>query len=101
MCPPDPQDLLVCPGGIAIPMPSCPPPDLDGIDDDEEGHGGGMKLNTATRLSLMSKLAGGAAGAVKLVQAAATVDLAVALQQGKLGPASPIPTQYVLIKVTV
>ena len=75
-----------------------PAQDLDDVD--EEGKGGGLRLNAAARMSLMNKLAGSAGiQMAKAPAATATVDLGLALDRGILGPASPIPTPFILLKV--
>ncbi|KAG2487729.1 hypothetical protein HYH03_013728 [Edaphochlamys debaryana] len=77
------------------------------LDEDEEG--GGIKMSAQSRVALMSKLAGAAgmtvpaplitpAGAPATAAAVGGVDVALQLQQGVLGPGSPIPTPAVLIK---
>lgn len=79
--------------------------DTSGADD-----GGGLRLTSAGRTALMSALAAGAGmqvptiqlpggqGTQKEQQPDASVPEAVRLDHGLLGPASPIPTQCVLLK---
>ncbi|GAX73040.1 hypothetical protein CEUSTIGMA_g492.t1 [Chlamydomonas eustigma] len=80
-------------------MTSAPNQDLDDMD---EAKGGGLRLNAAARMSLMNKLAGSAGLQMPAASTNGTTGTAVAgpvdLTQGILGPASPIPTQYLLLK---
>lgn len=89
--------LLLVP---ALPSAAVPREDLDDFDE-AEGKGGGMKFNAAARQSLMSKLADSAGLQVPrkvLVTEPSPKDLSVSLQQGMLGPASPIATSCILLK---
>lgn len=78
--------------------------------DTDADDGGGMKLSAQSRVALMSRLAANAGievpqlpasfggAAVLPPAAAALVPPELAMQQGMLGPASPIPTQSLLLK---
>ncbi|KXZ45570.1 hypothetical protein GPECTOR_53g156 [Gonium pectorale] len=79
------------------------------LDEDEEG--GGIKMSAQSRVALMSKLAGAAGlpapathvmptGVPTTAAAAAqaSMDPVVLLQQGVLGPSSPIPTPCLMLK---
>eukprot|EP00195_Chlamydomonas_chlamydogama_P016097 CAMPEP_0202891702 /NCGR_PEP_ID=MMETSP1392-20130828/1696_1 /ASSEMBLY_ACC=CAM_ASM_000868 /TAXON_ID=225041 /ORGANISM="Chlamydomonas chlamydogama, Strain SAG 11-48b" /LENGTH=493 /DNA_ID=CAMNT_0049575531 /DNA_START=40 /DNA_END=1521 /DNA_ORIENTATION=+ len=88
-------------GPAAGPDAGGAPQDLD----DVEEMRGGLKLTAASRQALMNRLATSAglqtapAAAAKPAAAAGPVVAPeVALQQGRLGPGSPIPTQYLLLK---
>ncbi|EFN58013.1 hypothetical protein CHLNCDRAFT_57088 [Chlorella variabilis] len=79
----------------------------DQLDEPAEGTGGGLKLTGQSRAALMSKLAANAGldvsnvPQIPLPQVAPQQPLvpsALALEQGLLGPASPIPTQCLLLK---
>lgn len=80
--------------------------------EDEEAGGAGLKLNAHARVALMSKLANSAGMAVPdnvkavlaphghapLIPTNAAPNAALAMAQGLLGPASPIPTPCLLLK---
>lgn len=100
---------------IAPPPPAMPPPGVapaaamaDALDEGAEGGtvGGGLKLTGQARAALMSRLAGSAGLDVSMVpqipmpqmHAQPQVPSGLALEQGLLGPASPIPTQCLLLK---
>ncbi|KAL4858455.1 RNA-binding protein 39 [Chlorella vulgaris] len=94
---------------VAPPPPPLPPvvAAMESLDDGGEGAVGGLKLTGQSRAALMSKLAANAGLDVSnvpqllLPQAAPVqpqVPAALALEQGFLGPASPIPSQCLLLK---
>jgi RNA-binding protein 23/39 len=94
---------IVPPSGDASMIPG-----LGELDEDEENGGGGLRLTSQTRAALMNRLASsaglsmpggqakGGAGGSQMVPA--RVDASMAIEQGVLGPASPIPTVCLLLK---
>jgi RNA-binding protein 39 len=96
--PPLPATVAALAAGAAVSVPEAL--------DENEGGGGGIKLTGQSRAALMSKLAANAGldtTNVPQIPLPATrpqqgVPDALALEQGLLGPASPIPTQCLLLK---
>lgn len=106
------QPVAVLPGPPP-PMGMAMAPPVQVVDESlgDEEDGGGLKLTSQARASLMSRLANSAGitvpdpaamfGNVPSMAAqpsGPTVDPALALEQGFLGPASPIPTHCLLLK---
>ena len=111
------QGSGVLPGSTAVLLPD-PSAFEERIDVDADD-GGGLRLTAQSRIALMSRLAatagievpqmmtsggygnmfgGGGAAAVAAATAAGVAAADLALEQGVLGPASPIPTQCLLLK---
>lgn len=72
---------------------------------DDEDAGGGLKLSSQARTALMNRLAGSAGmptaplpGPPAAAPPLAPADAALLLEQGVLGPPSPIPTPCLLLK---
>ena len=100
---------MMGPGGGLPLAAAAPPPDMPvSVPESltETAEGGGIKLTGQSRAALMTKLAANAGLDVSNVpqiplpqqpQGPAVPD-AVSFEQGVLGPASPIPTQCLLLK---
>jgi RNA-binding protein 39 len=94
----------------AAPPPVPEPPAMDERLVTDADDGGGMRLTAQSRVALMSRLAAtaglevpqiapfGAAAAAAAAAAPSAVSAELAMQQGRLGPASPIPTPCLLLK---
>ena len=98
------------PGFPMMPPPLPPPVTASGGDLDEDADGG-LRLDSRSRAALMARLSGNEAPAapaainpltgLPITAAAAAAAVPEALQpttQGRLGPASPIPTDCLLLK---
>jgi RNA-binding protein 39 len=96
--PPPPASLPPPP-----PLPAAPASELTSLASEETG--GGLRMTADTRAALMARLGGGAAAAVAppppppaSTVALGAVAASLALEQGVLGPASPVATRCLLLK---